>query len=143
MTFKLSDPLGRASAVARFRHLLERGSVIELTEKTMRTPSQNRYLHLIIGVLAMETGNTLEYAKDMYFKRIANRDLFVYEREDRLAGRVEVLRSSRDLSVEQMSLAIDRFKTWASQQGIYLPNPEDLALLQDIEVEMGRCAKFL
>ena len=143
MIYDLNNEFSRRSAIARFKKLLDKNAVVEVTEKKMRTPNQNRYLHLIIGVLAMETGNTLEYAKEWYFKRIANHDLFVVEKDDPYAGKIEVVRSSRDLTVEEMSIAIDRFKNWAREQGIYLPNPEDIQLLQDIEIEMGRMQTFL
>ena len=83
----------RKSFLARVDHLLEKGAVAELTEKTFRTRNQNSYLHLLIGVVAMETGNTLEYCKEWYFKRLCNKDLFVTIRTDKFAGQVEVIRS--------------------------------------------------
>ena len=56
---------------------------------------------------------------------------------------MQVLRSSADLTKEEMSLAIDRFKKWAAEQGMYLPDPEDEALLSMIQVEMGKVRKYL
>lgn len=143
MIYDLSKDYPRKQAIARFKKLLDDKAVVEVTEKRMRTPSQNRYLHLLIGVLAMETGNTLEYAKKWYFKIMANRDLFVFKKEDRFAGHISTIRSSRDLTKEEMSLAIDRFKNWAREQGIYLPEADDTKTLQEIEVEMARCQNYL
>lgn len=54
-----------------------------------------------------------------------------------------MLRSSKDLTKEEMSTAIDRFKRWASEQGIYIPEPEDTERLREIEVEMGRMQRWL
>ena len=143
MTYDLSNPLDIRRYNAR-RSLLERkGAVVELTEVTGRSGSQNRYLHVIIGAMALETGNTLEYAKEWYYKRLANPDIFVKERSDRLAGRVTVLRSSADLTKEEMSLSIDRFKAWAAERGYYLPEPGDDGLLRRIEYEMGRNQRYL
>lgn len=143
MIYNLANDFARKRARARFDWLEKRGALVELTEKMQRTPAQNRYLHLLIGVLAMETGNTLEYSKEWYFKRLANPGLFIRKVSDPFAGEVEVLRSSADLSKEEMSTAIDRFKMWAAERGIYLPNPGDAELLKEIENEMAMCRAYL
>ena len=91
----------------------------------------------------METGNTLAFTKEVYFKKLVNPDLFCVEKEDRIMGRVTVLRSSRDLTVEEMSEAITRFKRWSAENGIYIPEPEDAERLKDIELEMGRMKSYL
>lgn len=143
MQYDLSTDFQRKAFLARVDNLLERCGVVELVEKTFRTRNQNSYLHLIIGVVAMETGNTLDYCKEWYFKRLCNRDLFVSVKTDRYAGEIEVLRSSSDLTKEEMSIAIDRFKRWASENGIYLPNPGDEDLLREISIEMGRNRAYL
>lgn len=143
MQYDLSNALDRERFKARSNHLYKKGSVVILEEKTGRTLSQNSYIHLLIGVVAMEVGVTLDYAKETYFKRLVNRDIFVVEREDRFCGRVETLRSSAELTTEEMSMAIDRFKRWGAENGIYLPNPGDESLLRNIEIEMGRNKAYL
>lgn len=143
MQYDLSKELDIDRFVTRANRLLQKRSVIDLTEKTFRTPNQNRYLHLLIGIVAMETGVTLEYAKTEYFKRLVNKDVFVVKVNDRYAGEVEKIRSSADLNKEEMSMAIDRFKRWGAENGWYLPNPEDESLLKEIEIEMGRMKMYL
>ncbi len=143
MLYNLSTELDRQRFQAKTELLLKRGVVVELTEKMQRTRAQNNYLHLLIGVVAMETGNTLAYCKEVYFKRIANPGLFVQHYTDTLAGEVEILRSSADLSKEEMQEAIDRFKRWGAENGFYLPNPGDESLLQAIELEMSRMKAYL
>ena len=91
----------------------------------------------------METGNTLEYCKEWYFKRLFNKDIFVTTKTDKFAGQVEVIRSSADLTKEEMSMAIDRFKRWGAENGIYMPNPGDESLLREIAIEMGRNKAYL
>ena len=91
----------------------------------------------------MEVGVTLDYAKREYFKRLVNKDLFIRKQQDRFSGEIEVIRSSADLTNEEMSMAIERFKVWASQNGFYLPSPEDAERLRDIEIEMGRMRQYL
>ena len=143
MQYDLSTEFQRKAFLARVDSLLERGAVVEITERSFRTRNQNNYLHLLIGVVAMETGNTLAFAKDVYFKKLVNPDIFCVEREDGIMGRVQVLRSSADLTTEEMSIAIDRFKRWGAENGIYLPNPGDESLLREIAIEMGRQKAYL
>lgn len=143
MQYDLTSDFQRKAFLSKVDNLLERGVVVELTEKTFRSKNQNNYLHLLIGVVAMETGNTLADVKEWYFKRLCNRDLFITTRADKYAGQVEVVRSSADLTKEEMSIAIDRFKRWGSQNGIYMPNPGDESLLREIAIEMGRNKAYL
>ena len=112
---------------------------MELSEIGNRSLSQNAYLHLLIGIVAMEVGETLEYAKTEYFKRLANPSLFVEAHRDKLTGReTERLRSSAQLTKEQMTEAIDKFKKWAATQGIFLPNSQDRELCKMAEVELSK-----
>ena len=143
MQYDLTSDFQRKAFLSRVDNLLERGCVVELNEKVFRSRSQNSYLHLLIGVVAMETGNTLDYCKEMYFKRLCNKDLFITTRADKYAGQVEVVRSSADLTKEEMSTAIDRFKRWGVDNGIYMPNPGDESLLREIAIEMGRYKPYL
>lgn len=143
MIYDLRSPLDQERFRTKALALLNKGVAVELTEKTGRTSNQNRYLHVILGVVAMETGNTLDYTKQEYFKRLVNPGIFVVEKEDKFAGKVSVLRSSRELTVEEMRVAIDRFQRWAAENGIYIPEPGDEERLRDIEIEMGRLRQWL
>lgn len=143
MIYNLANEFQRKAFLARCEDCLDKAAVVELTAKASRSRNQNAYLHLLIGVVAMDTGNTIAYAKEMYFKRLCNPDLFIQEKEDRYAGRVQLIRSTAELTKEEMSTAIDRFKRWGAEQGIYLPNPVDESILREIEIEMGRNKAFL
>lgn len=143
MQYDLSSDFQRKAFLARVDNLLDKGAVVELTEKAFRSPNQNRYLHLLIGVVAMDTGVTLDYCKQEYFKRLCNRDIFEVVVADKFFGNTSILRSSKDLTKEEMSMAIDRFKRWGTENGIYMPNPDDASLLREIEVEMGRMKSYL
>ena len=143
MTYDLSKELDRQRFQARAAILTKRGAAVELSEKSHRSRNQNNYLHLLIGVVAMETGTSLPYCKEVYFKRLVNPAFFVFEKADPLAGKIEVVRSSAELSKEEMTMAIDRFKRWAAENGIYLPDPEDEARLRDIALEMDKLKTYL
>lgn len=117
MTYDSSNPLQAQQAADRVTWLIENRRTFSITEKTPRTIRQNSYLHLLIGLSAMEYGVSLDYAKTMYFKRLVNRDLFVQVVEDEHLGKSEFILSSKSLSKEDMSRAIDRFKQWMRDEG--------------------------
>lgn len=144
MQYDLSSEYDKQRLRVRLDALVKRGATITITEKTKRTRSQNSYLHLVLGIVAMETGNALDYVKHEYFKKLVNPSIFLVEKEDALLGcKVKVARSSADLTPEEMSTAIDRFKRWAAENGIYIPDQLDEARLADVEMEMERCARYL
>ena len=143
MVYDLSSDFQRKAFLARVDNLMEKSAVVELTGKAFRSPNQNRYLHLLIGVVAIETGNTLEDAKKWYFKETCNSDLFHVQHRDKMGNYIDHIRSTAELTKEEMSMAIDRFKRWGAENGIYMPNPEDIHLLKEIEIEMGRMKSYL
>ena len=143
MQYDLTSDFQRKAFLSRVDNLLEKGCLVELTEKSARTKGQNNYLHLLLGVVAMETGNTLEDVKREYFKELVNPDIFRSYRTDNRGNTIRVYRSSADVSKEEMYMAIDRFKRWGAENGIYMPNPGDESLLREIAIEMGRNKAYL
>ena len=145
MMFDTSNPLDKANFLLRAKKLAEGGKIVELTEKKPRkTLSQNAYCHLAISYFASEYGCTLEWAKQQYFKKLVNPEIFIREKEDKFLGKVKYLRSSADLDVTEMSLAIDRWRNWCSiNADIYLPSPEDERMIGLMEIEIERNKLFL
>lgn len=144
MTYNLASELDRSKFNARAKALLEKGGIVTLEEKVVRSLSQNAYLHLLIGVVAMEVGTTLEDAKTEYFKKLCNRELFeVRFRDPLLKVERTALRSTASLTKEEMSTAIDRFKHWGNMNGIYMPEPGDASLLAQIRCEMEKQRNYL
>lgn len=143
--YDTANALDRARVEKRFATLLQSGKVIEVTElKPKRTDPQNRYLHLILCEFAMQIGHSVEFVKKEYFKRLCNYDLFVQKVIDKFAGEVEILRSSKDLNSAEMTEAIERFRTWASNEGgIYLPAPHEEEFLKAIEQEINKYRQWL
>ena len=144
MLYDLRNPLDRERFKRRCNALYQKQGIVDLSEKTQRSSNQNRFLHLLCGYLAMETGNTLDYVKEVFYKRTANKELFLREKEDEILGKVEYLRSSADLSKEEMTLSIDRFRDWSSQTaGVYLPAANEQEFLASIEYEMSRYKQWI
>lgn len=144
MIYDLNNALSKAQFEKRVEKLLERNALVELTDKTRRSNNQNSYLHLLIGAIALETGNTLEYVKEHYYKREANAHLYVTKKVDELTNKcIEVVRSSADLTTEEMTDSIARFKSWSAEYGYYLPEANDELILREIEIQMNNARRFL
>jgi len=111
----------------RLEQLIENGKVFELTElRTPRNNQQNRYLHLVLALVAFELGERLEFIKQYYFKEHINSEIFIIEKEVPKIGKVRYLRSTADLDSKEMAISINRFRDWASQEhGIYIPSPDE------------------
>lgn len=145
MIYDTSNPLDKANFLLCAKKLAESGKIVELTEKKpKRSLPQNRYLHVILAYFGTQTGNTLEWVKQQYYKKLVNPDLFIREKEDKFLGRIKVLRSSADLDTAEMSLSVDRFRNWAAQEaGIYIPSADEAILIQQMEICIERNNEFI
>ena len=145
MVYDTSNPLDKANFLLRAKKLAESGKIVELTEKKpRRSLPQNKYLHVLLAYFGTQTGNTLEWVKQQYYKKLVNPDLFIREKEDKYLGKIKVLRSSADLDTAEMSLSIDRFRNWSAQEaGIYIPSADEAILVQQMEICIERNKEFL
>ena len=145
MIYNNSNPLDKANFLLRAKKLAESGKIVELAEKKpRRSLPQNKYLHVILAYFGTQTGNTLEWVKQQYYKKLVNPDLFIREKEDKYLGRIKVLRSSADLDSIEFSFSIERFRNWAAHEaGIYIPSADEAMLIQHMEIEIERHKEFL
>ena len=145
MIYDTSNPLDKANFLLRAKKLAESGRIIEMSEKKpRRSLPQNKYLHVILAYFGTQTGNTLEWVKQQYYKKLVNPDLFIREKEDKYLGKIKVLRSSADLDTSEFSLSIERFRNWAAQEAsIYIPSSDESILIQQMEIEIERNKEFL
>lgn len=139
MIYNLNLDYDRERFKTRSLFLLEKRRVVELTEKTVRTLPQNSYLHMILTVFALEYGEGVEYVKQNIFKRHVNPDIFLIKKHDKLLGEIEVLKSSADVSKEDMSTSIERFKNFSAKEvGVKLPDAfsfeERVELMRQMEI---------
>lgn len=145
MWYDGNNELEAMQARMRLDKLIKDGKVFELTEKKpKRSLPQNAYLHVLLSYFAAETGNTLEWVKKEYYKKLVNPDIFIRTKEDRFRGLVKYLRSSAELDTAEMTTSIDRFRNWsASEVGIYLPSPDEERLLQLAQIEIEKNKEFI
>lgn len=145
MVYDTSNPLDNANFLLRAKKLAERGKIVELTEKKpRRSLPQNKYLHVILAYFGTQTGNTLAWVKERYYKVLINPNIFIRQKDDKFLGKTQYLRSSADLDTAEMSLSIERFRNWAAQEaGIYIPSADEAILIQQMEIEIERNKEFL
>ena len=139
MFYDANKPIDVQRAIVKFKHLIEKKKTFELTQKKeKRTLNQNSYLHLILSFFALEYGETLEYVKLEFFKKLVNKQIFEYERINVKTGEIRIdYRSSASLNTKEMTDAIERFRNYASKEaGIYLPTPEEGIILKEIELQI-------
>jgi len=144
MIYDLSNQLQRESFKIRTNNLYLKGGIVELIDKKPRTLKQNNYIHLILSYFACETGNTLEFVKQEYYKRLVNSELFVKKINDSFLGEILILKSSKDLTKDEMTLSIERFRNWSSQEaGIFLPDAASKEMLMQMEIEVNKHKQYL
>lgn len=146
MLYNTSEPLDRENFLTRAQFLADRGDIVELRTKRQRTLKQSAYLHCLFAYFGCQYGEDAEYVKVEYFKKIVNPQYFVLSvGRDPFTGNARYkLRSTADLTTEEMSACIDRFRNWSSKEaGIYLPTADEGAMLAQCEVEIAKAQRFL
>lgn len=123
MNYDLTDKEERKRFIRRANILLaKQRNNVSLVDESTRTLKQNSYLHILCRIMACETGVTEAYAKQVYFKRMANRDIFCTVSKDSITGSViEYYRSTKDITLPEMRRAITNFRRWAEDNGYHLP----------------------
>ena len=142
MKYDLTNDRDKEQFKSRVNQLFERGAYVELTDKSNRSKKQNAYLHVILSAFALEFGYTLETVKRSFYKVECNKDLFLRDKNGKL-GTKQYLRSSSDLTKEEMTLSIDRFRKFSSENGCYLPSPDEEAEIRAIEKDYERYKHLL
>lgn len=123
--------------------LLVEEALVELTKKDKRSNQQNRYLHLILGWFALATGYSVEEVKLNIFKIQCNPDLFKEKTIGRNGlSRIQI-KSTSALSSDDMTTAIERFRNFSAEQGIYLPAPNEEQFLAEIRKELDRNSEWV
>lgn len=144
MIYDLSNPYDEEKFIKAVDKLKEKGAVVELKERKLKTRAQNNYLHLILAKFALETGYTIDEIKYKYFKNEVNRDIFIRTKINPRGKEIQYTRSTSELTKEETTTAIERFRNWsASYANIYLPSADEHRLLMFVEAELQRQRQYL
>ncbi len=146
MKFNLNNPVDKEKFKIRCNKLFEDGEYVELRKINQnRSIPQNSYLHLLLGLFALEYGDTIEYVKEEIFKKQVNKEIFRGEFPNRKTGEIRIgWRSTVALDTGEMTLAIDRFRDWSVKEaGIYLPTANERDFLKEAEIQMERAKQYI
>lgn len=145
MIYDLRNEWGKQQFKEKVEYFLQKEYVVTLSRKMeKRSLKQNNYLYLLIGYFATESGYSVDEVKIDYFKKLCNPDLFYRVRINKKGVQIKYLRSSSELDVSEMTLAINRFRNWSAMEaGIYLPSPEDNEFLLHCEREIEANKEFI
>lgn len=118
MNYNLSNNLDRNQAIAKFKKLLDLGSVISLCQqRKKRTIKQNKYLHVLFQIWSIEYGYTLKEGKEEVKH---NCPFGTYEKK----GRIFTVETSK-MNTQEMTSFIEWFRNWSSKNGFYLLSSEE------------------
>lgn len=146
MIYNPTNEIDAQRSIEKLKYFIKKKKVFELKQKQVsKTYPQLKYVHLIMGWFALEYGETLEYIKLEYFKKLVNPTIFEYEYINRKTGEIRnEYKSLADVTKDELTLAINRFRDYSSKEaGIYLPEPSDLAIMQQIEIELTNNKQYL
>lgn len=130
MKYKTANQAEADKAFEYLTQLVGRHALVEVKKVSpTRSLNQNNYFHLLLSAFGSHFGYTLSECKTL-FKREVNPDLFVYEKNDQ-----KFLRSSADVTKDDMVKAIDRFMEYSLEQGYELPkadNPDHIMFMENL-----------
>lgn len=123
MNYDLTSKEDRCRFIKRANKLLkDQRNNVSLIDESNRTLNQNSYIHVLCRILAADTGVTESYAKQVYFKTLANPDIFVTTTKDAISNKiVSITKSTKDITITEMRKAITSFIDWAADNGYVLP----------------------
>lgn len=145
MLFNPKDKESVQKSAIVYAECLAGEELFEIVRKGRRTLSQNSYLHLLLSYLASQLGYKMEYVKTEYYKKLVNPYIYIYEFYDRVQDKVvSGLRSSKDLTKEEMMISIERLKIWSAEEaGIVLPDAEDKQAIQQAQIEVDKAKLWI
>lgn len=138
MIYNLAVDFDRERFKKRVNALFAKKVMVELQDISKRTYKQNSYLHLIISYFASQIGEKADVVKQVIYKQIVNKDMFVRFRDD-----IPYLRSVKDLTSDEMSMSITRFKSYCSENGVYIPDEGEEEYIRCMMYEVEKVKQYL
>ena len=147
MLFNLNNEYEKEKFKEYCSEQYKKGGIVEVKRKhPQRSIAQNAYLHVVIAYWASEYGCTMEEAKVRFFKELVNPDIFWTEMTNRRGMKIKRLKSSSELDKAEMTIAIERFRNWASQNEelpVYIPAPHEQEALVYAMQRIENCKEHL
>ena len=136
MRFISKYPKDAEDCLAYTKKLIEQKKTIEVISKTERTPKQNKYFHLILGMVGLEFGYTSDEVNSDF--KIMNSDIFEYEKNGR-----SYYKSSSKVTTKEMTIAIERFRKYYAENGFYIPSANEDKMIEHYLKEIENNKQWL
>lgn len=128
MKYNLANQSESQRAAEYLTTLQEKQAIVEIKKVSpRRSLNQNAFLHLLLSAFGAHFGYSNVESKTIY-KREVNPDIYIYEKNGQ-----KFLRSSADLTKEEMMKSIDRFREYSSEQDYPLPTANDVSWIRELE----------
>lgn len=135
MYFDLTNEAQRQQFREYVERMLRKGSVVRLTDEKPRSLEQNSFFQLLVSYFASRTGTGTRWVRNVLVKQTVCPDVFV---------RNGKLRSSSDLTSDEMSTVISRFQFFAlTEVGVDLPEPEEYRSVISAIRQVGQDRAFI
>ena len=139
----LYDPrkeIDKAQAIQNFNKLIDGSKPFRIEVKQFkRTLNQNDFWHLCIDYAATQMQVTKRYMSDEIFKRYYNKDIFEVVKTMRSGKQYKDLKSSKELTVEEMAIALTRVINGLREDAeIVLPDPDQRKYQMECEIEVEK-----
>jgi hypothetical protein len=136
MKYNLASLEEVRKAYEYLKQLSDKQAVVEVKKVSpTRSLSQNNYLHLLLTAFGLHFGYTQEEAKLIY--KDLNKDIYYYKKTVRDVERT-FIRSSADITKEEMGQSLEVLHYWSATAGYPLPAATDQEWLRQIENEIER-----
>jgi hypothetical protein len=144
MKLDLSNPFDKKKFKTYSNKLYDQGAKVEIKKiNPARSLNQNSYLHVCLSLYAINFGEHLEDVKKKVYKILCNRALFIEHIQINEETFLNI-KSSAKLTTDEMTLSIERFRNFASQNGCYIPTPEEyMAKKFEIDKEIESFKEYL
>ena len=138
MTYDLRDQQQYMQALDFIELAKQNNWYVTLEKKRVtRTTQQNKYYWLILKYFGLQYGCTKTEA-EYYFKQIVNPDIFLRTYTDKHNIKIKTIRSTSELSKDEMISAINNFIVYCDQNRIHIPRPDDKEMIRYTELEVER-----
>ena len=129
MKLDTNSEMDRNKAQFYLDKLIAKKAKIELKEVTkQRTDPQRAYLHVCLSMFSVETGYSIEEAKELFAEQLP--EIMFYEKKEH-----RFRKSTNDLTTKEMGILIDYIRSFCMDQlGFYVPDSTEF-LINRFQIE--------
>jgi hypothetical protein len=130
--YKAKDEASHKEIGKKLRELPEGTYVIEIKKnQAVRSLSANKYYHLILNIIAIDTGHTHEELHEALKLKFNCKVIFFPKGGSQVVGN-----STADLDTKEFAGYVNRVKQWALDEfSIQIPEPKDVDYKRWMEIE--------